>query len=105
MRPPNHAANKFTTEKVINQENFDIHIWRHHDAADDELPTIIFFHGGGWMFGDIPLHRRFYSNIAYETKMTVAAVEYRLSSEAIFPGDFELKPFLGVDLNIFLDII
>ena len=43
------------------------------------------FHGGGWMIGDIPMHRRFYSNIADTTNMVVISPEYRRSPEAAVP--------------------
>lgn len=84
--PPNHDHNPETTEEVVTFENYQIHIWRQIVSEDSVEPTILFLHGGGWMIGDIPLHRQFYSNIAVVNKMTVVAVEYRRSPEAIFPG-------------------
>ena len=37
------------------------------------------FHGGGWMMGDIPLHRRFYSNIANYLNMVVVSPVHGLT--------------------------
>ena len=64
--------------------SFDIHVWR-PKRQKSVTPAIIMFHGGGWMIGDIPMHRRFYSNIADTTNMVVISPEYRRSPEAGVP--------------------
>lgn len=63
-----------------------MHIWRRIASNDDLEPVIVFLHGGGYMLGDIPIHRQFYSNVAVATKMTTIGVEYRLAPETQFPG-------------------
>ncbi len=52
-------------------------------------PTVIFFHGGGWVAGDIETHDRQARNLVIETGAVVISVDYRRPPEARFPGAFE----------------
>ncbi len=54
-------------------------------AGDDPLPAIIFFHGGGWVLGDLETHDALCRRLASEAKCTVIAVDYSLSPEARYP--------------------
>ena len=62
---------------MIEDYDFPIHIWRPKSAKKTDLmPTLVMFHGGGWMMGDIDVHRRFYSNIAAHLNMVVVSPGY-----------------------------
>jgi acetyl esterase len=52
-------------------------------------PTVVFFHGGGWVAGDIETHDRQARNLAIETGAAVISVDYRRPPETRFPGAFE----------------
>ena len=52
-------------------------------------PTVVFFHGGGWVAGDIETHDRQARNLAIETGAIVVSVDYRRPPETRFPGAFE----------------
>ncbi|UPJ55643.1 alpha/beta hydrolase [Bradyrhizobium sp. 192] len=52
-------------------------------------PTVVFFHGGGWVAGDIETHDRQARNLAIETGAVVISVDYRRPPETRFPGAFE----------------
>ncbi|MCC8940591.1 alpha/beta hydrolase [Bradyrhizobium sp. Arg68] len=52
-------------------------------------PTVIFFHGGGWVAGDLETHDRQARNLAIETGAVVISVDYRRPPETRFPGAFE----------------
>ena len=52
-------------------------------------PTIVFFHGGGWVAGDLETHDRQARNLAIETGAVVVSVDYRRPPETRFPGAFE----------------
>ena len=86
-----HQSNSNTIEHVIEYESgllsFKIHVWRPKKAVD-ELPGVLMFHGGGWMIGDIPMHRRYYSNIADYLNVVVVSPEYTLS-----PADRPMPSF------------
>lgn len=61
-------------------------LYRNGTAA---APTIVFFHGGGWVAGDLETHDRQARNLAIETGAVVVSVDYRRPPEARFPGAFE----------------
>ncbi|MBR0849792.1 alpha/beta hydrolase [Bradyrhizobium diazoefficiens] len=52
-------------------------------------PTVVFFHGGGWVAGDLETHDRQARNLAIETGAVVVSVDYRRPPEARFPAAFE----------------
>jgi len=52
-------------------------------------PTVVFFHGGGWVAGDLETHDRQARNITIETDAVVVSVDYRRPPETRFPGAFE----------------
>ena len=49
-------------------------------------PVIIFYHGGGFVIGDIKSHNSFCTYIAREMDLPVISVDYRLAPEAPFPA-------------------
>ena len=51
-----------------------------------ETPVIIFYHGGGFVIGDLESHHSFCTYIAREMDLPVIAVDYRLAPEAPFPA-------------------
>ncbi|MCC8974845.1 alpha/beta hydrolase, partial [Bradyrhizobium brasilense] len=52
-------------------------------------PTVIFFHGGGWVAGDLETHDRQARNLVIDTGAVVISVDYRRPPETRFPGAFE----------------
>src|SRR4051794_25772543 len=54
-----------------------------------KTPTVVFFHGGGWVAGDLDTHDRQARLLAIETGAVVVSVDYRRPPEARFPGAFE----------------
>ena len=51
-----------------------------------KTPVIIFYHGGGFVIGDLESHHSFCTYIAREMDIPVVAVDYRLAPEAPFPA-------------------
>ena len=49
-------------------------------------PCLVFFHGGGWVIGNLDSHDVVCRTLAYEGGLIVIAVDYRLSPEAKFPA-------------------
>ncbi len=47
--------------------------------------TILFFHGGGWVSGDVDSYTRMCGQLAMETKGKVLSIDYRLAPEHPFP--------------------
>ena len=57
--------------------------------AKGKSPTVVFFHGGGWVAGDLETHDRQARLLAIETGSVVVSVDYRRPPETRFPGAFE----------------
>ena len=55
----------------------------------EKSPTVVFFHGGGWVAGDLETHDRQARLLAIETGAVVVSVDYRRPPEVRFPGAFE----------------
>ncbi|NVI87703.1 alpha/beta hydrolase [Actinomadura sp. BRA 177] len=51
--------------------------------------TIMFFHGGGWIAGDLDTHLQHMRRLAVETGSTVVGVDYRLAPEHPYPAAFD----------------
>jgi acetyl esterase len=62
---------------------------RVYRVSDETSPTVVFFHGGGWVAGDLETHDRQARNLAIETGSVVVSVDYRRPPEVQFPGAFE----------------
>jgi acetyl esterase len=52
-------------------------------------PVLTYFHGGGWVIGDLETHDSLCAEIALQTGHSVVAVDYRLAPEAPFPAATE----------------
>lgn len=52
-------------------------------------PLIIFYHGGGWIFGNLHLYDLFLQNLAHVTGACVLAPDYRLAPQYKFPTAVE----------------
>src|SRR4051812_16516301 len=62
---------------------------RVYRVSDAQAPTVLFFHGGGWVAGDLETHDRQARLLAIETGAVVVSVDYRRPPETRFPGAFE----------------
>ena len=58
-------------------------------AADETLPALVFFHGGGWTIGDLDTHDVLCRELANGARCEVFSVEYRLAPEYPFPAAVE----------------
>lgn len=52
----------------------------------DPGPVLVFFHGGGWVIGDLDTHDAYCAEAARILDMPVVAVDYRLAPEHPFPA-------------------
>lgn len=79
-------------------------------AEGENLPTVVYFHGGGWVLGNVDSHDSLCRKIANASGNCVVSIEYRLSPEAQYPQPlhdcfdatkalFEQADELGIDSN------
>lgn len=61
---------------------------RYYDSREsrEKGPVIMFFHGGGFVIGDLESHHPFCTEMAAQTDLPIVAVDYRLAPEAPFPA-------------------
>ncbi|WP_428334050.1 alpha/beta hydrolase [Novosphingobium sp.] len=61
---------------------------RLYDSRDTRAPgpAVVFFHGGGFVIGDLATHQAFCTEIASALDLPVIAVDYRLAPEHPFPA-------------------
>ncbi len=58
-------------------------------AGTGPRPTIVYFHGGGWVVGDLDLVDRPVRSIARRAGAVVVSVDYRLAPEHVYPAPFD----------------
>jgi acetyl esterase len=58
-------------------------------GAQQELPVLMFIHGGGWVLGDLDGVDFTSRELALAAGACVVSVDYRLSPEAVFPAPLE----------------
>jgi acetyl esterase len=59
---------------------------KHLRKADGLSPCLVFFHGGGWVIGDLDSHDVVCRKLADEGQLIVVSVDYRLAPEHKFPA-------------------
>jgi len=62
----------------------------YHPAPPGEaLPGMVYFHGGGWIYGDLDTHDAVCRGIAIHGECAVVSLDYRLAPEHKFPAAVE----------------
>jgi acetyl esterase len=54
-------------------------------TAEQTLPVLVFYHGGGWVIGDLDTHDVVCRHLANRAGCAVVAVDYRMGPEHKFP--------------------
>ncbi|HVP09339.1 MAG TPA: alpha/beta hydrolase [Burkholderiales bacterium] len=55
-------------------------------GKDEVLPALVYFHGGGWVIGDLDTHDVVCRTLCNGARCAVFSVEYRKAPEAPFPA-------------------
>jgi len=54
--------------------------------AEQVLPALVYYHGGGWVIGDLDTHDTLCRELANHSGCAVVSVDYRLAPEHRFPA-------------------
>lgn len=64
----------------------DIPVRVYHPEPGGTPPAIVYFHGGGWVFGDLETHDNLCRALANAAHSAVVSVDYRRAPEHRFPA-------------------
>jgi acetyl esterase len=78
-----------TAERWVSARGRRIFVRVHRPVTDRVLPTMVYFHGGGWIWGSVDTHDRLVREFAAAGAVAVVSVDYALSPEAQFPTALE----------------
>jgi acetyl esterase len=66
-----------------------LRIYIPESKPNEALPVLVFFHGGGWVIGDLDSHDPICRMLANRAECVVVSVHYRLAPEHRFPAAVE----------------
>jgi acetyl esterase len=67
----------------------DIPVWVYDPDGSSPGPTVVWYHGGGWVIGDLETADGTCRRLAAASGMRVVSVDYRLAPEAPYPAAVE----------------
>jgi acetyl esterase len=71
----------------LSADGIPVRVYRPAGVPDaTRLPVLVFFHGGGWVIGDLDTHDTLCRQLTAEAGISVVAVDYRLAPEHKFPA-------------------
>ncbi|NMG20825.1 alpha/beta hydrolase [Brasilonema bromeliae] len=75
--------------QIVEGRHGEIPIRLYYPSSKQNLPLILFFHGGGWVFGNFQTYDLMCRRIAHSTSAIVIAVGYRLAPWFKYPTAVE----------------
>ena len=89
-RQPEHVVAVRSVEEItVPGGDGDLAARVYRPEESGPLPTVVLFHGGGWVIGDLETHDNMARAIARDSRAVVVSVDYRLAPEAPFPAAVE----------------
>jgi len=64
-------------------------VYREEGVDQTSAPALVFYHGGGWVFGDLDTHDVVCRTIARTARVVVLSIDYRLAPEHVYPAAVE----------------
>jgi len=86
MLGPGPAVEGGVSEFVIEERDLEIPVRVYKPSKSENLPVLVFFHGGGWVIGDLETHDKECRLLCNNGECIVVAVDYRLAPEHMFPA-------------------
>jgi acetyl esterase/lipase len=78
-----------TEDRTVPGATGDLKARVYRPEGEGPFPTVVFFHGGGWVIGDLDTHDNMTRNVCRGARAVVIAVDYRLAPEHPFPAAAE----------------
>lgn len=75
-------------ENLITTQNVPLRLYQ-AERSDEVTPTVLYFHGGGWVLGDLDSHDTLCRRLAAESGLIIVSVDYRRAPEAVYPAALE----------------
>ena len=75
-----------TEDRTVPGDGGDLRARVYRPEGGGPFPTVLFFHGGGWVIGDLDTHDNMARNVCRGSGAVVVAVDYRLAPEHPFPA-------------------
>jgi acetyl esterase len=85
---PQLAADRIE-ERLIPGPQSDIPLRLHYPHSDPPYALLVYYHGGGWVIGDLDTHDALCQALAKTSQCLVVAVDYRLAPEHPYPAAIE----------------
>src|ERR1051325_10976606 len=105
--PPYHSVSPFVARRIYRDtravlapkapelaevrllafQNYALRLYRR--VADELLPALVYFHGGGWTIGDVDTHDVLCRQLALGARCVVISVDYRPAPEDPLPAALE----------------
>jgi len=73
-------------DRAIPGPGGDLPLRLYTPRGDGPFPLLVYFHGGGWVIGDLETHDALCRDLAAGADCLVVAVDYRLAPEHPFPA-------------------
>ena len=73
-------------DRKVETGDVPVRVYLPPNLAEDPAPAVVYFHGGGWVQGDLESHHALCTVIAQRVPCRVISVGYRLAPEHPFPA-------------------
>ena len=88
-KPIEHIPVHEVTELLVPASHGNIACRLYKPVKQNKLPVLIWFHGGGWVLGDLDKADHTCRHLAVESGCAIISVDYRLAPEHPFPAAFD----------------
>lgn len=87
-RPDREAPTVDASDVMIPRPDRSSLALRVYGPGGDQ-PVLVFFHGGGWVYGDLDMADGFCRRLSVHARVTICSVDYRLAPEYPFPAPLD----------------
>jgi len=86
---PPRPEQAHTADFTVQTCGMPARVYRPAASRDEDLPAVVYFHGGGWVLGDLNTHDDVCRALCNLARCAVVSVDYRLAPEHKFPAAVE----------------